>query len=159
MTERVRHPRALAAFRAALYLTAGVVALGVAVLAATTVGLVAIVGAVALLAGQADLLAVVVLVGLVVATTGPLLWGLAVAARRVDREVTEADRVPDPVERVKRRYVEGDVDEAELERRLEGLLAADGDDSRAAATREPAARGRPAASRRARERARGDRGD
>lgn len=157
MTDRVRHPRALAAFRAALYLTAGVVALGVAVLAATTVGLVAIVGAVALLAGQADLLAVVVLVGLVVVTTGPLLWGLVVAARRVDREVTEADRVPDPVERVKRRYVEGDVDEAELERRLEGLLAADGDDSRA--TREPAARDRPAASRRARERARGDRGD
>lgn len=125
MSHRVRHPRLLAAFRTALYLTVGTVTLGVALLALATVGFVVSVGALALLVGQADVLAVLVLSGLVVATTAGLVWGLVAAARYLDREVTAADREPDPVEQLKERYVEGDVDEAELERRLERALGPD----------------------------------
>lgn len=128
MSDGVRHPRLVAAFRAVLYATAGTVALGVALLAVLTVGFVVSAGGLALaLTGNAHLVAVFVLSALVLATSAGLLWGLKVAVQRIDREVREFDRAPDPVEEVKERYVDGDVDEAELDRRLDHELRSDAD--------------------------------
>lgn len=128
MSDGVRHPRLVAAFRAVLYATAGTVALGVALLAVLTVGFVVSAGSLALaLTGNAHLVAVFVLSALVLATSAGLLWGLKVAVQRIDREVREFDRAPDPVEEVKERYVDGDVDEAELDRRLDHELRSDAD--------------------------------
>lgn len=148
MDDRVRHPRLLSAFRVVLYATAGTVALAVGVLAVATVGFVVAAGGLAMLVtGQAHLLAVLVLAGLVVATTGGLVWALAEAARRLDREVTEADRKPDPVEEAKRAYADGRLDEAQLERRLERLLGADAGATAAEETVSTVDRSRPTGSR------------
>lgn len=128
MSDGVRHPRLVAAFRAVLYATAGTVALGVALLAVLTVGFVVSAGGLAMVVNDtAPLVGVLVLSGLVLATSAGLLWGLKVAVQRIDREVREFDRAPDPVEEVKERYVDGDVDEAALDRRLDHELRSDAD--------------------------------
>ncbi|MFC5969741.1 hypothetical protein ACFPYI_00210 [Halomarina salina] len=123
MTDRVRHPRLFSAFRAALYLSAGLV-----------VTLLSLAGVVALLAilvfagvglltvGDVNLLAVGGLAGLVLALVALALGAVRFAVRHVERRVRSADSIPDPLDRVKGEYVADAIDERELERRLDGVL-------------------------------------
>jgi uncharacterized membrane protein len=143
---RLRHPRAVFLFRVALYLAttitlaallfAGVGFLGFLTVAGVTAALLDVgVGGAILPVGALWTLVFVALGGIVV-----------LGARRVERTVVEYDREPDPLEALKRRYVEADIDEPELEHRLEAVL--DGDDP--AATRESDRTERAARSRAAR---------
>lgn len=123
MGERVRYPRALAAVRFGIYAAAGVLAVvfgGVTL--ATLVALLAMSGLALVLHGTVNVVAIAGVAGIALVVLGLLVGGLAVGARRVDRALREAARRPDPVERLKQRYVNADVDEAEFESRLERLL-------------------------------------
>lgn len=135
MGETVRHPRALAAFRVVLYAAAAVLVVGFAgVTVAFLLAFLTVTGLAMLVNGTVNVLAVVLVVGLVAVTFGLFAGGLVTGARRVERLVREADRVPDPVEQLKQRYVDAEFGEAEFERRLAVLLAeaetTGGDDGR-----------------------------
>jgi membrane protein implicated in regulation of membrane protease activity len=136
MTEPVRHPRTLAAFRAALYLFAALVGgllalLGVGVLGALLV--VAVVGVAT--TGDVNLLAIGGLGVVTLVLVAASLLAVSVGTRSVERRVRRADRRPDPVEELTEAYVADDVDEAGLERGLEGLLDDTGDGASRAADR------------------------
>ena len=124
MTPDVAHPRALALFRFLLY-GAGVVLAGAIVVA--TVGFLFVVGILATLlavvAGDPVTLPFLLLLAAAVLCGTTLVGATVLGARRLDRLVTRADRVPTPVETVRRRYVEGKLDEGGLERGLEAALA------------------------------------
>jgi hypothetical protein len=116
--------------RAVLYLVAatlavGLVGVGVSILGASVV----VAGVSLLLTGEANAVGFALLAGLGVLTTGGLAAGVVVAARRLDRRLTDADRRPDPLATVQARYVAGEIDERTLERRVERLLAG-GDETR-----------------------------
>lgn len=116
------HPRAVLLVRAALYL------LGAAVLAALAAAAVGFLGVLVALTGVAALVdaggvsGVVPLGGLGVLVFVTLGGLVALGVRRLDARVVAAAERPDPLERLKRRYVTAEVDEAEFERRLERLL-------------------------------------
>jgi membrane protein implicated in regulation of membrane protease activity len=136
MTEPVRHPRTFAAFRAVLYLFAALVGgllalLGVGVLGALLV--VAVVGVAT--TGDVNLLAVGGLGVVTLVLVAASLLAVSVGARSVERRVRRADRRPDPVEELTAAYVADDVDEAGLERGLEGLLDDTGADASRATDR------------------------
>ena len=123
MHERVAHPRALAAFRVVLYVSAAVVAAGVAAVTLGYLGLVvAIGGIVHLVAGGVNAAAVAGFAGIGLLLAGVAIGATVAVARRIDRRVTRADRVPDPLDAVKRQYVAGDITDATLERRLDRLF-------------------------------------
>lgn len=127
MAERVRHPRLLSAFRTALYLSAAFVATLLALAGVAVLGAILAFAAFAVLTtGDVNLLAVGGLAVLVVALVGVGLAALSAAVRCVERRVERADRLPDPLDELKREYVVDAIDERELERRLDGLLDADG---------------------------------
>lgn len=143
--EDLRHPRAVAALRTALYV-------GMAVLLVLVVfGLLAFLGALAAVGGLLSLLGegsllVVGVVGvfgvvLVTATVGGVVFG----TRRLERRLVDADRRPDPLEAVKERYVGDDIDEVELEDRLEAVLGDEfSDDETAGGGSSGGRRGEPA---------------
>lgn len=119
----VRHPRALALFRLVLYATAIAVLVAVALPLVGYLGFLVAVGGVAVLLNvDANLLALAAVGGVSAALVGTLGGIVVTAARRFDRRVTDLDRKPDPLESLKQRYVDADIDEHELERRLERLL-------------------------------------
>ena len=123
MNGGVRHPRALALFRLVLYATAIAVLVAVTMPLVGYLGFLVAVGGVAVLLNvDANLLALAAVGGVSVALVGTLGGIVVTAARRFDRRVTELDRKPDPLESLKQRYVDADIDEHELERRLERLL-------------------------------------
>lgn len=68
-----------------------------------------------------------------------VIGSAAVGGYLAEEFVSERDSAPDsteePVEQLKRRYVDGDIDETEFERRLDMLVAAD----RTYEARDPAA--------------------
>jgi len=90
----------------------------VAVAVASTVSPVATVGVLAL-----TLLGAVYLVGS--GALGGYLADRIAVDRGRSRSADDAAVAEPPVERLKRRYVEGEIDDAEFERRLERLVAAD----------------------------------
>lgn len=94
----------------------GIVAAGIAIgveLGSATAGVIAVVGALALVLGA----------------TVALVW----AAREDDTgderrtDTPRTDRHPDQVERLKRRYLAGEIDEATFEERVETLLGGESD--------------------------------
>lgn len=126
MEARVRHPRLLAALRTLLYLAAVVTAVALVGVAVSFLGFVALLSVVSLaLVGDVSELVVLLVTGLGLVTLGSVGALLVAAVRRIDRFVVRTARVPSPVERVTTSYVCGEIDEDELERRLEGALSAD----------------------------------
>ena len=126
MSPAVAHPRALALFR---LLLVGVGTAVTAVVVAAILSFLLVVGLagtlLALVVGDAVLTPVVVLLGVAVLVGGSFLAAVGVGLRRLERAVTRADRVPTPVEAVRRRYVAGELDETGLERALETALGAE----------------------------------
>lgn len=123
MTGDVRHPRAFAAFRAGLYLLAGALVLLLALSGLAAIGLIAVLGGLALVtAGDVNLLTLLGLSGLVALAVAVGSLGLRYGARRVEAAVRAADAVPDPLETVKDDYVGDRIDERELEFRLADVL-------------------------------------
>ena len=124
------HPRAVLAVRATLYLAAAAALLCLAGATVAFLGLlVATAGVAALLgAGGGWLSGLVPVGGLGVAVCVAFSAFVAVGVRRLDACIVAATTPPDPIERLKRRYVNADIDEAEFERRLERLLDADAGD-------------------------------
>lgn len=122
----VEHPHAVLAVRATLYLGAAAALLCLAAATVAFLGVVAAVAGVAALldAGGGWLPGVVPVGGLGVVLCLAAATLVAVCVRRLDARVVAAAEPPDPLERVKRRYVDADIDEAELERRLERVLDA-----------------------------------
>ena len=130
MVQRVKHPRTMAAVRVGLSLIAALLGVGLAVVALASLLLVFVFGSVALaLGGDVNLLAVAGLVALVLVVSVGLLWSLFEAVGRVEAAIREADREPDPVALLREQYVADDIDERELERALDELLA-DSEDER-----------------------------
>lgn len=130
MVQRVKHPRTMAAVRVGLSLIAALLGVGLAGVALASLLLVFVFGSVALaLGGDVNLLAVAGLVALVLVVSVGLLWSLFEAVGRVEAAIREADREPDPVALLREQYVADDIDERELERALDELLA-DSEDER-----------------------------
>lgn len=130
MDDEVKHPRAMAAIRVGLYLVAAVLAVGFAGVAIASLLLVFVFGSVALaVTGDVNVLAVAGLAALVLVVSVALFWGLLAGVQRVEDAVREADRKPDPQSVLTDRYVAGELDERELERELEALLAESGNRS------------------------------
>lgn len=124
MAERVKHPRTMAAVRVSLYLVAAILGVGLAGVALASLLFVFVFGSVALaVGGDVNVLTVAGLVGLVIAVSITLLSGLFVAVRRVESAVREADREPNPIAVLRDRYVTDEIDERELERALDKVLA------------------------------------
>ena len=121
------HPRAVLAVRATLYLAAAAALLCLAGATVAFLGLLVTAAGVAALldAGGGWLSGLVSVGGLGVTLCVAFSALVAVGVRRLDARIVAAATPPDPVERLKRRYVDADVDEAEFERRLERLLGAD----------------------------------
>jgi uncharacterized membrane protein len=124
MVQRVKHPRTMAAVRVGLSLVAALLGVGLAGVALASLLLVFVFGSVALaLGGDVNLLAVAGLVALVVVVSVGLLWSLFEAVGRIEAAIREADREPDPVALLREQYVTDEIDERELERALDELLA------------------------------------
>ena len=120
----------MAAVRVGLSLIAALLGVGLAGVALASLLLVFVFGSVALaLGGDVNLLAVAGLVALVLVVSVGLLWSLFEAVGRVEAAIREADREPDPVALLREQYVADDIDERELERALDELLA-DSEDER-----------------------------
>jgi uncharacterized membrane protein len=125
MTRRVGHPYLLTAFRVTLYIAAAVVVCSLAVALVAVLGVVALAGLVALLStgdATASLATVVAVGGITTLVVAGVSFLAFVVARRLDRAVTDRLSLPDPLEVAMERYVVGEYDETELERRLERLL-------------------------------------
>lgn len=123
MAEQVRHPRLFSAFRAVLYLCAVAVATFLALVGVTALGAILVFGALSVMAtGDVNLLAVGGFSALVVVLVAVALVGLSVGVRHVERRVEAVDRLPDPLDELKQKYVSDRIDEGELERRLDGVL-------------------------------------
>lgn len=125
--EDLRHPRAVAAFRVALWLVVATALFVVAVASMGVLGVLAIVVGTLAAVGQGGLLGVGWLALAGVALVGATAVGSVVGARRLERRVVDADRRPDPVAVAKERYVRDDIDEVELEAQLERVLDDSGD--------------------------------
>lgn len=126
MTRAVNHPRTLALCRAVLFLTAAVgvitlVGFGLSILGATVV----VAGLSLLLTGEVNTVGLALLAGVALVVAGGLAALVAFAARWLDRRLTALDRRPDPLDELTASYVEGLIDEATFERRVERLLLGD----------------------------------
>lgn len=121
-TPEVRHPRTLAAFRTVLYAAVAVAVVGLVGVGVAVVGVgVVVAGLSLLLTGDANVFGLALLVAGGLAPVA-LAAVVGVGARRLDRRVTAADRRPDPLAALQARYVDGEIDEVTLERRVERLL-------------------------------------
>ena len=90
-------------------------------------GFVAVVSVLSLaLVGDVSGMAVVLVGGAGLVALGTVGFLLVRVTGRVDRFLVRAARVPSPLERVTASYVRGEMDEAELERRLERVLSTPG---------------------------------
>lgn len=124
MAERVKHPRAMAVVRVGLYLVAAVLGVGLTGVALASLLLVFVFGSVALaVGGDVNVLSVAGLVALILVVSVTFLSGLFVAVRRVESAIREADRKPDPIAVLRDQYVADEIDEQDLERALDDLLA------------------------------------
>jgi hypothetical protein len=119
----VRYPRLWAAVRAALYLAGGVATMALLGLTVSFLGLVTVLGTLSLLVtGNANAILVAAVVGIGLVIAGLVTTLLLKSVRRADRFLLQVARGPDPLEAVAAKYVADDIDEVELERRVERLL-------------------------------------
>lgn len=129
MESRTRHPRLVAVARGVVYLLGGVGVVALAGFALSFLVLVGILGVVVLLlVGEGGASAVAALGGFGLVTVGLLACVWMAVTRRVDRYLVRASRLPSPLEQVTQQYVDGHIDEWDLERGLERALTTESDD-------------------------------
>ncbi|WP_255198486.1 hypothetical protein [Halorarius litoreus] len=123
MATEIGRPRTLSVARAVAF---GAAAVAVLVLSVLTLVFLAVLGVFGLLSltvfGGANALVVTLfgLYGLLVA--GIVLYSILWARRRVDQWLVETASRPDPLEDVTARYLDGETDEAGLERDIEQVI-------------------------------------
>lgn len=126
MNDRVRHPRTVALFRVVLFLATAVAAVTLVVIAVSFLFVVMLFGTASLFVlGEPSGVAVAVIGGSGVLAVGFVGVLLVRTRRRIDQAVVDADRLPDPLDVVTARYVDGEIDEPELEREIESVLSTD----------------------------------
>lgn len=123
MVTEIRRPRTLAVARV---VAAAAAAVAMLVLSALTLVFLAVLGLFGLISvtmfGDANALVVTVLGLFGLLVSGVALYAILWVTRRVDRWLVETARRPDPLEVVTTRYLDGETDEAGLERDIERVI-------------------------------------
>lgn len=124
MDSRVRHPRVLIVARIVLYVSVAIAIAALLGVAVSFLGFLTVLGTLSALAfGDGPALAVVALGGIGSLLIGGVGFVVVTGARRLDRFLLRTAHIPDPLEALTTRYVDGEFDEDEFERRVERVLA------------------------------------